>query len=476
MGEFDARREWLKCSESCMYFVHNYCNIYDSVSSRWIPFHLWPLQARSLRDLQRERLVIILKARQLGMTWLVLSYVLWECLFQPVATSLVFSRREEEAKQLLERMRGIYMRLPRWAQAKAVMKDNATQWKLSNSSTVHGFPTTAGDSYTATIAMVDEADLVPDLGDLMTAVKPTIDAGGKMILLSRSNKALPNSAFKRIYRGAISGANTWYPIFLPWNSRPDRSPEWYTEQRNDVMARTGAVDDLWQQYPETAVQALSPNTLDKRIPPQWVEQCFIEKAEPLDIKGPDLPFLTIYEEPQPDRKYVLGADPAEGNPSSDDSSAHVLDKITGVEVACLCGKIEPSTFAEYIDILARYYNRAPLMVERNNHGHAVIAWLIEHSDLDIYAGSDGNYGWLTTTRSKAAMYANAADSFREKATRIRSPETYFQICDVEGKTLKAPKEAFDDRAVSFCLALLAVVQEVNTSFNYSYIEEGVYAT
>jgi len=56
--------------------------------------------------------------------------------------------------------------------------DAARTWALANGSVARAFPTNAGDSYTATLAIVDEADLVPDLDRLMRSVKPTIDAGG----------------------------------------------------------------------------------------------------------------------------------------------------------------------------------------------------------------------------------------------------------------------------------------------------------
>ena len=38
------------------------------------------------------------------------------------------------------------------------------------------------------LVIVDEADLISDLDDLMERVGPTIEGGGRMILLSRSNK------------------------------------------------------------------------------------------------------------------------------------------------------------------------------------------------------------------------------------------------------------------------------------------------
>jgi hypothetical protein len=120
---------------------------------------------------------------------------------------LLFSRRDDEAVDLLKtRLRGMYDRLPSWLKVRFFAVDNDHEWQLSNGSRVLAFPTTAGDSYTATLAIVDEADLVPDLDRLMRAVKPTIDGGGQMVLLSRADKMKPLSPFKRIYQGGPAGA------------------------------------------------------------------------------------------------------------------------------------------------------------------------------------------------------------------------------------------------------------------------------
>ena len=202
--------EWLKCSESPAYFVDNYCRIYDAIERDWIGFRLWSLQADALTTIFNNLLIVILKARQLGMTWLVLAFALWLMLFRPASTILLFSRRDTESVHLLsDRLKGMYRRLPRWMQARAIIEDNDHEFQLSNGSVARAFPTTAGDSYTASLAIVDEADLIPDLGQLMRSVKPTIDAGGRMILLSRSEKSKPQSEFKNVYRAAKQKLNDW---------------------------------------------------------------------------------------------------------------------------------------------------------------------------------------------------------------------------------------------------------------------------
>src|SRR5574339_598692 len=109
----DPKTEWLACREHFGYFVDKYCKIYDATIANWIPFELWPDQVMVAEEFVNNRLVVILKARQLGQTWLVLCYILWLMLFHPIVTILLFSRRETEAIYLLDkRLKGIYQRLP----------------------------------------------------------------------------------------------------------------------------------------------------------------------------------------------------------------------------------------------------------------------------------------------------------------------------------------------------------------------------
>ncbi len=481
-------REWLKCRASCLYFIDTYCQIYDATEGEWVPFKLWREQATTLRAILDHRLVLILKARQLGLTWLLVGYVLWLMLFHPAATVLLFSRRDDEAVHLLGfRLKGMYEHLhgiPLPAgqgeagpaavaavlpKAAGVVIDNGHTWQLSNGSVAIAFPTTAGDSYTATVAVVDEADLVPNLDDLLAAVKPTIDGGGRMILLSRSDKSRPASPFKKMFLAALSGRSPWKAVFLPWFVRPGRTPQWYAEQQQDILGRTGVLDDLHEQYPATVEEALAVRTLDKRIPPDWLTHVFRE-AGPLsldDARGqvPDLsyPELIVFKLPEPGRTYVLGADPAEGNPTSDDSALEVLDAVTLEEVAALAAPMQPTVFALAIAAIARAYNDAGVLVERNNHGHAVIQWLTETTTTNVLRTADANeggklkFGRVTSVRSKADMYNRVIDVVRpgEEQTILHNRETYLQLAAIEGATLSAPPGTHDDRAVAYGLALIA---------------------
>jgi len=447
---------WSRYRDNVSAFVTECVQIYDATMKSWIPFHLWEGQRTALETMQDNRLVVVLKSRQLGLSFLCLADALHQMVFHPAATISLFSRRDDDAVYLMsqDRMRGMYQRLPEWVKERqTVVKSNDHEWQLSNGSVARVFPTSAGDSYTASYALVDEADLVPDLDRLMRAVKPTIDGGGRMVLISRVDKSAPLSEFKQIYRGAKAGENGWAGVFLPWYVRPSRDAAWYEAQRRDIFSRTGALDDLHEQYPASDTEALSPKSLDKRIPMAWLEQCYLSLDPLADIHG--IPGLTVYRLPLFGRKYVCGADPAEGNPTSDDSAATWIDVLTGEEVASLKGKFEPAVLAAHIDRVGRWYHNAAVLPERNNHGHALILWLEDNATTPVLAGYDGRAGWYSSSKGKSLLYDAAATAFRERSTVLHTFETYMQLTSIEGASLLAPQGQMDDLADSYALALLA---------------------
>lgn len=125
--------------------------------------------------------------------------------------------------------------------------------------------------------------------------------------------------------------------------------------------------------------------------------------------------LYIYKMAQPGARYVIGADPAEGDPHSDFSAAMVTRTfpLPMEQVGLLVGRWTPDIFSEKIWKLGRAYNNALLAVERNNHGHAVLLNLtngiVRREKVayppypNVYVGPDRKIGWLTSNLSKPQM-------------------------------------------------------------------------
>ncbi len=468
----EMRIERLRCAADASYFCHHYLQIESPEQRALLPFALWPAQEEALRTIQSERKVVVLKARQLGLTWLALSHALWLMLFRPPATILLFSLRESEARELLRRLRALHARLPTWLQQPSGDRAAQELWTLGNGSRALAFSTRAGRSYTGTLALVDEADFVPHLADFLNAVKPTVDGGGQLLLLSTADKAQPQSPFKRLFRAGWEGVGDYAALFLPWHARPDRSPAWYAAVRAEMFAQRGSDDDLHQEYPATVEEALRVRLLAARIPADDVAAVSAEAvalpwavrqlAAQMKLSIPT--GAALFCAPEPDRPYVAGADPAEGNPASDESVMTVLDALSGEQVALLAGKLPPELFAHQCAQLCALYNGAPLLVERNNHGHTVLAWLREGGigapdalrPPPLLRGLDGKPGWLTTAVSKTRLYDELARACRARALLLHDAESAAQLAAIEAATLRAPAGLHDDRATALALAFAAL--------------------
>ena len=452
-----ARVEWLRCAYDVRYFVEHYCHLYDATEQAWLPFHLWRSQRCVLRLMQEERLLVVLKARQLGLSWLALAHARQTLLFGAPATVLLFSLRAAEAVELLGRLRGMYGQLPRWMQARRTVKAGDTVWEISTGSRAIAFSTKAGRSYTGTLAIVDEADFVPDLGLFLNGVKPTVDAGGKLFLISTSDKRRPVSTFKSLYRAALADVGDYRAVFLPWSARPDRDQAWHDRTQAEMFAQRGTHDDFYAEYPATPEEALAAGQLDRRLPLDWLQPC-IEEGVAVKVNGqPALAGLAVFRPPESGRRYVAGVDPAEGNPNSDESALCVLDTTDWAQVAVLAGRLEPAALARAAVDVALWYGGADVMVERNNHGHAVLLALAEDGRVKLLSGHDGKAGWLSNVKGKPLLYDTVAKVVHDGECVIRDSETAVQLASIEASTLRAPEGLHDDRADALAVAVAACV-------------------
>ncbi|MBX3059327.1 MAG: terminase family protein [Anaerolineae bacterium] len=452
-----------KCTQSLFYFILNYCFIEEPALhvTSWISFQLWPFQTAVLRGFLQHTLVTILKARQLGITWLVVAYALWLMLFRPGSIVLIFSAGDTEAKNLLARIKGMHEHLPEWLQA-AVTSNDEHKYFLANGSRAQSFASTkkAGRSMTASLVILDEADWLMWFQATMAAIKPTIDGGGQLIMLSTPDKEKPGSSFKAIWKAAQAGLNNYKAIFIPWSARPDRDEAWYGRQ----VADAETIDDVHQEYPATPAEALSGRSATKRFQPGWINGCsdFIPAIQ--DPKAPAVPGLVIYERPCPGREYVIGADCSEGDVTSDATPWTVFDVLTWAEVAHGYGVFEPDVQAGYLVQTAVYYNNATICPERNNHGHSVILAMRELlkqmpgvQKPVIYRNPfDKKPGWLSNIKFKPQAINLAAEVMREGSCTIRTEATAIEIAGVESSTLSALEGETDDRAMSYFIGLAAL--------------------
>ncbi len=228
-----------------------------------MPFKLWAAQAELLAAMDAEPRLLILKARQLGISWLCCAYALHMCLFKPNRLVLTFSIGQEEANEMMRRITAMYDRLPDAIKvAHPIAKRNTEEIAWQNGSAIHALPSrkSAGSGYTASLIILDEFAKNENASKLYTAVKPTIDGGGKMIILSTANGA--GNLFHDMVERSKEGASRFAFRFLPWQARPGRDQAWYASVEAD------AVDSslMRQEYPATADEAFEASEVDAFLP------------------------------------------------------------------------------------------------------------------------------------------------------------------------------------------------------------------
>ena len=517
--EADIQEEIAKCAPDdlervkpwrnvnpCGYFIDEYVKIFDRGSTRWIPFRLWsnPKSAAMdqwdlLEKILTNGRICVLKGRQLGITWLCLAIALWLIVHVGGVSIALYSLREEEAMALLDRLRGMFDNLPKWMTAHLVVdKSKEKLWTFTDGTEVRALSTTSGDSYQFNYGVVDEADLVGDLERLLERLEPALNSVPNSILalISRVNKALPQSEFKRIYRlgqenlamGKTQWQN-WVSYFLPWHVNPNLTKAWYEMRVEQDLRSRKHLDFMYTNYPATDVEALAPGTANKRILRGWVIGAYrkMDVIEGAQFNVPNIisvEGLRIYKLPEKGKRYVIGADCAEGLPTSNNSVSVVVEEDSGEEVALLSGTITPRDQAWDTYALSVYYNGAGILVERNNHGHTVLDKL-EDFDAFILEGPDERIGYNSNRKSKHQLYNNLAEVFRqlvmenermEDRAKLRGIEIddAFQarlpmlvhsaivadeIMSIERATLLAPKGQLDDHADAFALAQMARIME-----------------
>jgi hypothetical protein len=165
--------------------------------------------------------------------------------------------------------------------------------------------------------------------------------------------------------------------------------------------------------------------------------------------------LTILE-PAANRKYVIGVDTAGGGSTGDYCCAQVVDTKSGLHCAELHGRWTPPEFAEELYKLGRRYHDAQLVIERNNHGHAVICLLEKRNYPALYQDDRGNIGLLNTTATRPRMLAELAAVLIESPWRFASRallnEMRTFVRNMDGKP-EAAGGSHDDRVMAMALCM-----------------------
>lgn len=236
---------------------------------------------------------IILKSRQVYMTWSATAFVLWKAQFTPNSKILVYSITERESQEIIVRLKFMHQQLPQHLKV-GIRRATKGEIEFKNNSRVISYPSTedAGRGETSNLVIVDEAASHPEAEANFASYQPTIARGGQVVMFS-TGKGMHN-LFYRLWE-----SGQFKKVFIPWNPEglEYRTEKWYEEQR----ALWDKLPDLFfQEFPSDEAEAF--RELSGLVFPQFKEDLFVVKKSPLAWA---------------DFRYrVAGVDPGGGDPTA----------------------------------------------------------------------------------------------------------------------------------------------------------------
>lgn len=402
-----------------------------------MPFVLWPHLEVMTDTLLANRMVIVLKARQIGITWLIVAYMYWLAAYHEGVVALVVSKGELEAKEVISRIDFIHMRLPDGLRGDG--KGTTEVWEFTNESSVRALSSSssAGRSFTASLIFHDEADFHPDLEAGISASRPSIDGGGQHIVVSTANPDNgPDSAFKKRYLRAKTGKGGYTSLFMGWDVRPDRTQAW-----RDAVVADYEEDLRKKEYPETEAEALSPPSSLAGIPHEVLDQ-MRERCRPvLQRQEGQPPDARIFIRFRPGNTYTAFTDTSHGV-NGDFAVTVVLECNSETVVADIfSATIEPHELAYQSVRLLEMYDSPLWGIEDNDWGIRVIDKAQEmryrnlyHRPLSHTDPSPGRVGWTTNRATRPLLISELREACLDQHLTVCAEDGLRQFYDLERKT------------------------------------------
>lgn len=465
----------------------------------------------AIRQQKKPVRIIILKARQEGVSTFTEGMIFQDTSLKPNVNSLIVAHEPESTEAIFEMSKLFYDMMPklirplkRYDNKKQLVFDNpdekarvekpglrsriviatAGKVKIGRGLTIHNFHGSEVAFWKdGKELMLSVMQAIPDLPNTMVVLESTANGFGG-----------DGEYFYNMVQGARSGKNDFELIFLPWHLMPKYSMPFSGEEEKEKFAETldayekeiqgsfnltleqlnwrrwaiknkcgGDTDKFKQEYPITIEEAFvaSANTV---IPKQHIEAQRKFIREPIDKLDGD---VLIYGHVKNNHYYSLGGDPSEGA-GRDDSAFTVIDKMTGREVAHYANnRIPPDLFAKKMVKTAEYFQNAIIVPEINGLGIAVLNELqkLEYPNIfrqRYYDHASKQWtrriGWKTTKITKPLMVDEFKEGLREEEIGISSAATVGQMLtfvhtDESGRHgMGAETGQKDDRLISAMLA------------------------
>jgi len=190
MSTEEIKAELQRCKDP-WYYMANYAYTLDTQENRKRKF---PADYDFLYDLTRllenEQFLVILKSRQMFVTWLVVIYSLWEAIMNYGILNIFVSWRQGEVQEMIARAKYVYDNNPPFLKpALGTETKKELEFKFLKSRLV-ALPSVGKGStrtHSATRIIMDEAAFIKGAEDFYRGARPSLGDKGKFVILSSSN-------------------------------------------------------------------------------------------------------------------------------------------------------------------------------------------------------------------------------------------------------------------------------------------------
>ena len=431
-------------------------------------------RAQRMFEQHRGRENIILKARQMGMSTWVAGRFLLKTVLVPGTTSLMVAHTRESAESLFAVVLRMWENLPRPLRRRAGRPGRSNVGQITFPKIGSEFRIGSASDRNAgrglsvqNLHCSEVARWSGDAAETLAGLRAALVPDGELVLESTPNGAY--GCFHAEWQAADESGMVRH--FAPWWFEPSyvgtkafdytaeeellaARAELTAEQvgfRRELARRFGALRS--QEFAEDPVSCFRASgscyfDLD------GIEQRMGELHPPFATRMGKA--LQVWLPPVSGRNYIVAADAAGGGSKGDYAAVQVIDEATGTQCAELQARLSPRDLAREAAQLAREYNGALLVVERNNHGAAVLAFLEENSDgFDLYLGCDRMPGWVTDAGSRPRMLHELAKVLCQRPGLIASERLLLECrsfaVDEHGRAAAA-RGAHDDLVMSMAIA------------------------
>ena len=372
---------------------------------------------------------IVLKARQMGITTYVAARFFIQTITRPGTMTVQVAHDQESAEEIFKIVHRFWENLPSSMKRGALLRSRANvrqmvfprldcEYRVATAADVN-----AGRGLTIhNLHCSEVARWLREPEQALASLRAAVPGDGYVVLESTPNGA--GGVFYDEWHRATDMGYTKH--FFPWwyddeycDTARATTVGLLTEEERELARREGLTQSqiAWrrinraqlrglaaQEYAEDPVSCFRASG-ECVFELEAIDRALAEKAPP--ASNHENGGLAIWLEPRSGRQYIIGVDPAGGGTEGDYACAQVIDRQSAMQCAELHGHYSPRELALKLIDLGNTYNTALLVVERNNHGHGVLAHLRAAGYPRIFR--EGNQdGWLTSAVTRPAMIENLA--------------------------------------------------------------------